>query len=58
MAFFIGFGIIILSESSMGYITSNLIKNISISILPIFLTFTAYIIFIYKLKLFNSKFSE
>ena len=56
MAFFIGFGMIILSESSMGYITSNLIKNISISILPIFLTFTAYMIFIYKLKLFNSKF--
>ena len=57
MAFFIGFGMIILSESSMGYITNNLIKNISISILPIFLTFTTYVIFIYKLKLFNSKFS-
>ena len=57
IAFFIGFGMIILSESSMGYITNNLIKNISISILPIFLTFTTYVIFIYKLKLFNSKFS-
>ena len=58
IAFFIGFGMIILSESSMGYITNNLIKNISISILPIFLTFAAYMIFVYKLKLFNSKFSQ
>jgi len=57
MAFFIGLGMIILSESSMGYITNNLIKNILISILPIFLTFVVYIIFIYKLKLFNNKFS-
>ena len=57
IAFFIGFGIIILSESSIGYITNDLIKNISLSILPIFFTFAAYIIFIYKLKLFNRKFS-
>jgi lipopolysaccharide export system permease protein len=56
MALFIGLGMIILSESSMGYITNNFIKNISISILPIFITFAVYIIFIYRLKLFNSKF--
>jgi lipopolysaccharide export system permease protein len=57
MSFLIGFGMIILSESSMGYITHDLIKNISISILPIFLTIAVYIFFIYRLKLFNSKFS-
>jgi len=49
--FFLGFGIIILSESSQGYISNNLIKNISIFILPIILTLIVYIIFTYKLKL-------
>ena len=49
--FFLGFGIIILSESSLGYIVNNLAKNISILILPIILTFIVYLIFIYKLKL-------
>jgi lipopolysaccharide export system permease protein len=53
--FFIGFGIIILSESSLGYITNNLIKNISISILPIILTLIIYFTFIHKLKLFYRK---
>lgn len=53
--FFIGFGAIILSESSLGYITNNLIKNISISILPIVLTLIFYFIFIYKLQLFYRK---
>ena len=50
LIFFLGFGVIILSESSMGYITSNLIKNFSILILPIILTLIIYLIFIYKLK--------
>ena len=49
--FFLGFGIIILSESSLGYIANNLIKNISILILPIILLLIVYLIFIYKLKL-------
>ena len=49
--FFLGFGIIILSESSMGYITNNFIRNIFISILPIILTLIIYLIFIYKLKI-------
>ena len=49
--FFLGFGIIILSESSLGYIANNLIKNISILILPIVLILIIYLIFIYKLKL-------
>ena len=55
LVFFIGFVIIVLSESSLGYITNNLVKNISISLLPIFLLSITYLIFIYKLKLFNSK---
>jgi lipopolysaccharide export system permease protein len=53
--FFIGFGIIILSESSLGYVTNNLIKNTLIIILPIFLISIVYFIFVYKLKLFNKK---
>jgi lipopolysaccharide export system permease protein len=57
ITFFIGFGIIILSESSLGYINNNLIKNVSISILPIFLTLIAYLVFIYKLKIFNKEIS-
>ena len=49
--FFIGFSIIILSESSLGYLSSNLIRNISISIIPLFLAIITYLVFIYKLKL-------
>jgi len=52
LIFFLGFGIIILSESSLGYIANNLIKNFSLVILPIILTLIVYLIFIYKLKLF------
>jgi lipopolysaccharide export system permease protein len=51
LIFFLGFGIIILSESSLGYIANNLIKNFSILLLPIILTLIIYLIFIYKLKL-------
>jgi len=53
--FFIGFGIIILSESSLGYVTNNLMKNTLIMTLPIILTSIIYFIFVYKLKLFNRK---
>ena len=52
LIFFLGFGVIILSESSLGYIANNLIKNFSLVILPIILTLIIYLIFIYKLKLF------
>ena len=48
--FFLGLGVIILSESSLGFIAKNLIKNFSILILPIILTLIVYLIFIYKLK--------
>jgi lipopolysaccharide export system permease protein len=50
LIFFLGLGIIILSESSLGYIANNLIKNFSILILPIILTLIVYLIFIYKLR--------
>ena len=55
LMFFSGFGIIILSESSLSYITNNLIKNISVSIIPIILTLIFYIFFIYKLNFFYRK---
>ena len=58
LIFFLGFGIIILSESSLGYIANNLINNISILILPIILTLIVYLIFVYKLKLSFRKFSK
>jgi lipopolysaccharide export system permease protein len=51
LIFFLGFGAIILSEISLGYIANNLIKNFSLVILPILLTLIIYFIFIYKLKL-------
>ncbi len=53
--FFIGLGIIILSESSLGYITNDPVKNILILILPIVLIFISYFVFIYKLKLSERK---
>ncbi len=55
LIFFIGFIIIILSESSLGYITDNLIKNISILILPLILTLLVYLVYIYKLSLIYRK---
>ena len=55
LVLFVGFGVIVLSESSLGYVTNNLITNISISTLPIILIFITYFIFIYKLTFINSK---
>ena len=55
LIFFIGFGIIILSESSLGYITNNLIRNITITILPVLLTLITYFFFIFKLRLIKRK---
>jgi len=54
--FFLGFGAIILSESSLSYIANDLIKNFSILILPIFLTLIIYLFFFYKLKMSYRKF--
>ena len=56
--FFIGLGVIILSESSLGYLSKSLTKNISISTIPLFLVMISYLIFIYKLKLLNKKIIE
>ena len=53
--FFLGFGTIILSESSIGYITNNLIKNISILLIPLILALIFYLFFIYKLNLVYRK---
>ena len=53
--FLIGFGVIILSESSLGYIANEIKKNISIIILPLILTIIVYLIFIFKLRLSSKK---
>ena len=53
LIFLFGFGLIILSESSLGYVSNNLQKNILILTFPIILTIFIYIIFIQKLKLFK-----
>jgi len=55
LVFLMGFLIIILSESSLGYITDNLTKNTLISVLPIILALSVYLIFIHKLSLFYRK---
>ena len=55
LIFFVGFLIIILSESSLGYITDNIIRNILISIFPLILTLLIYIFYIYKLNLIYRK---
>jgi hypothetical protein len=44
-----------LSESSLGYIANNFVKNFSILILPVILTLIFYLIFIFKLKLSSKK---
>ena len=55
LIFFVGFIIIILSESSLGYITDNIIRNILISIFPLILTLLIYLVYIYKLNLIFRK---
>ena len=55
LTFFVGFIIIIISESSLGYITDNLIKNIVILFLPLILALSFYLFYIYKLNLIFRK---
>jgi len=55
LIFLVGFGVIILSESSLGYLTSEIKKNILILILPLILTLIVYLIFFFKLRLFSKK---
>ena len=57
LIFFIGIGVIILSESSLGYISSNFINNILILFLPITLILITYFVIIFKLRLFSKKIS-
>ena len=53
--FFICFLTIVLSESLLGYVTGNLIKNIPIIILPLILTLLVYSFYFYKLNLIERK---
>jgi len=53
--FLIGFVIIILSESLLGYVDNEIKGNISIIILPLILTLIVYLIFFFKLKLSYKK---
>ena len=55
LIFLLGFGVIILAESSLGYISKNLINNFILLILPLTLTLIIYLIFIYKYKLSYKK---
>ena len=56
--FIFGFLIIILSESSLGYIDNNFNQNLKLILLPIILIFILYSIFIYQLKLGYKKTSK
>ena len=53
--YFAGLIVIILSETSLGYLSNNLTRNILISTIPLFLVLIIYLIFIFKLKLPNRK---
>jgi lipopolysaccharide export system permease protein len=53
LIFLLGLCLIILSESSLGYISNNIQKNILVLILPMIITLLVYTAFIYKLKLFK-----
>jgi len=51
LIFITGFFILILSETSLGYVRNNINQIIMLMILPIFLIFIMYCNFIYKLKI-------
>jgi len=53
--FFVGLSIIILSETSLGYLSNNLTKNILLSAIPLILVLIIYLFLIYNLKLPNRK---
>ena len=55
LIYLMGLGMIVLSESLLGYVTDNLFNNSLIITLPIFLILIVYFIFIYKLKLVNRR---
>ena len=49
--FLVGFAIIIFSETTIKFISSSIIQNIILSIIPIFLFFLIYIFFYFKFKM-------
>ena len=49
--FLLGFAVIIFSETTIKFISSSIIQNIILSILPIFLFFLIYIFFYFKFKM-------
>ena len=49
--FLIGFSVIIFSETTIKFISSSIIQNIILSIIPIFLFFLIYIFFYFKFKI-------
>ena len=51
LTFLVGFAVIIFSETTIKFISSSIIQNIILSIIPIFLFFFIYIFFYYKFKM-------
>ena len=49
--FLVGFAVIIFSETTIKFISSSIIQNIILSIIPIFLFFLIYIFFYFKFKI-------
>ena len=49
--FLVGFAVIIFSETTIKFISSSIIQNIILSIIPIFLFFIIYIFFYFKFKI-------
>ena len=49
--FSLGFAVIIFSETTIKFISSSIIQNIILSIIPIFLFFLIYIFFYFKFKM-------
>ena len=49
--FLVGFAVIIFSETTIKFISSSIIQNIVLSIIPIFLFFLIYIFFYFKFKM-------
>ena len=49
--FLVGFAVIIFSETTIKFISSSIIQNIILSIIPIFLFFLIYIFFYFKFKM-------
>jgi lipopolysaccharide export system permease protein len=58
IVYILGFLVIILSESSLGYIDNNINQNLILILLPVILIFILYFIFIYQLKLGYKKISK